>query len=187
MYAVIRTGGKQYLVSPGEQLKIETTAHKDGALEFSDVLAVSAEEEEETVAPVPPLRILCIDDEPLLRELIKEMLSRDGHQVEVGDSGQSGLDQFRLACERGRPFDVVITDLGMPYVDGRQVAKVVKQESPGTPVIMLTGWGALVKDDDNVPAQVDVIISKPPGFRELRKALSRFQSAARLQKRNSPE
>jgi large subunit ribosomal protein L21 len=44
MYAVIRTGGKQYLVSPGEQLKIETTAHKDGKLEFSDVLAVSAEE-----------------------------------------------------------------------------------------------------------------------------------------------
>jgi large subunit ribosomal protein L21 len=44
MYAVIRTGGKQYLVSPGEQLKIETTAHKDGNLEFSDVLAVSAEE-----------------------------------------------------------------------------------------------------------------------------------------------
>ncbi|GGA72716.1 50S ribosomal protein L21 [Edaphobacter acidisoli] len=44
MYAVIRTGGKQYLVSPGEQLKIETTAHNDGAIEFADVLAVSHEE-----------------------------------------------------------------------------------------------------------------------------------------------
>ncbi|HXC94120.1 MAG TPA: 50S ribosomal protein L21 [Edaphobacter sp.] len=44
MYAVIRTGGKQYLVSPGEQLRIETAAHEDGKLEFSDVLAVSAEE-----------------------------------------------------------------------------------------------------------------------------------------------
>ena len=44
MYAVIRTGGKQYLVSPGEQLKIETTAHENGKLEFSDILAVSAEE-----------------------------------------------------------------------------------------------------------------------------------------------
>jgi large subunit ribosomal protein L21 len=43
MYAVIRTGGKQYLVSPGETLKIERTEHKDGAIEFSDVLAVSAE------------------------------------------------------------------------------------------------------------------------------------------------
>ena len=44
MYAVIRTGGKQYLVSPGEKLKIETIAHENGAVEFSDVLAVSAEE-----------------------------------------------------------------------------------------------------------------------------------------------
>ena len=44
MYAVIRTGGKQYVVSPGETLKLERTAHSDGAIEFSDVLAVSAEE-----------------------------------------------------------------------------------------------------------------------------------------------
>ena len=44
MYAVIRTGGKQYLVSPGETLKLERTAHNDGAIEFSDILAVSAEE-----------------------------------------------------------------------------------------------------------------------------------------------
>jgi large subunit ribosomal protein L21 len=44
MYAVIRTGGKQYLVSPGEKFKIERTAHENGAIEFSDILAVSAEE-----------------------------------------------------------------------------------------------------------------------------------------------
>ena len=44
MYAVIRTGGKQYAVSPGETLKLERTAHTDGAIEFADVLAVSTEE-----------------------------------------------------------------------------------------------------------------------------------------------
>jgi large subunit ribosomal protein L21 len=43
MYAVIRTGGKQYLVSPGETLKIETIVHENGAVEFADVLAVSPE------------------------------------------------------------------------------------------------------------------------------------------------
>jgi CheY-like chemotaxis protein len=110
----------------------------------------------------------------LLRELIKEILERDGHEVEVSDSGQSGLDEFRLALKRGRPFDVVITDLGMPYLDGRQVAKAVKQESPSTPVVMLTGWGAFMKEDGNSPEQVDGIISKPPRSRELREALSRF-------------
>jgi large subunit ribosomal protein L21 len=44
MYAVIRTGGKQYRVAPGDKLKIETTAHEDGNLEFSDIIAVSGEE-----------------------------------------------------------------------------------------------------------------------------------------------
>ena len=44
MYAVIRTGGKQYVVSPGEKLKIERTAHENDTIEFSDVLAVSGEE-----------------------------------------------------------------------------------------------------------------------------------------------
>ncbi|WP_213805648.1 50S ribosomal protein L21 [Granulicella sp. dw_53] len=44
MYAVIRTGGKQYRVAPGDKLKIETTAHENGAVEFSDVIAFSGEE-----------------------------------------------------------------------------------------------------------------------------------------------
>ncbi len=130
-------------------------------------------EETESHVAIEPLQILCIDDEPLLRELIKEILERDGHEVEVSDSGQSGLDEFRIARERGRPFDVVITDLGMPYLDGRQVARALKQESPTTPVIMLTGWGAFMKEDGNTPEPVDGIISKPPRSRELREALSR--------------
>lgn len=44
MYAVIRTGGKQYRVAPGDKLKIETTASDNGAVEFSDILAISGEE-----------------------------------------------------------------------------------------------------------------------------------------------
>jgi signal transduction histidine kinase/CheY-like chemotaxis protein/uncharacterized membrane protein affecting hemolysin expression len=131
-------------------------------------------EAEESNVVVEPLQILCIDDEPLLRELIKEILEGDGHEVEVCDSGQSGLDEFRLARERGRPFDVVITDLGMPYLDGRQVTKALKQESPTTPVVMLTGWGAFMKEDGNTPEQVDGIVSKPPRSSELRAMLSRF-------------
>jgi len=119
--------------------------------------------------------------------LIKEILERDGHSVEVSDSGQSGLDEFRVARQRGRPFDVVITDLGMPYIDGRQVAKTIKQESPATPVVMLTGWGAFMKEDGNAPEQVDGIISKPPRTRELREILRRFTPAKTLSKNGSPK
>jgi CheY-like chemotaxis protein/anti-sigma regulatory factor (Ser/Thr protein kinase) len=121
-----------------------------------------------------PQKILCIDDEPLLRELLKEILERDGHQVEVSDGGQAGLDAFRAAHRRGNPFDVIITDLGMPYLDGRQVARTVKLESPRTPIILLTGWGAFMNEDGEAPAQVDTVLSKPPRSRELREALNRI-------------
>jgi CheY-like chemotaxis protein len=131
-----------------------------------------------------PLRILCIDDEPLLRELLREMLEREGHKVEVSESGQAGLEAFRDAGSRGLPFDVVFTDLGMPYFDGRQVAKVLKRESPNTPVVMLTGWGAFMKEDGEVPAQVDGILSKPPRSAEIREALQRI---ARRRNNNGTE
>jgi signal transduction histidine kinase/CheY-like chemotaxis protein len=122
---------------------------------------------------VPESRhILYIDDEPLLRELLKELLALDGHEVEICDCGEAGLTAFRSARTRGEPFDLVITDLGMPYVDGRQVAGLVKQDSPATPVILLTGWGAMMKEEG--PAQVDGILSKPPRLNELRELLLRL-------------
>ncbi|HWD90760.1 MAG TPA: ATP-binding protein [Verrucomicrobiae bacterium] len=118
-----------------------------------------------------PLNILCIDDEPLLRELLREILERDGHSVSLADGGQSGVDEFRAAAGNGRPFDVVLTDLGMPYFDGRQVVNVIKQESPGTPIIMLTGWGSFMKEDGDLPEQVSGILTKPPRSAELREML----------------
>jgi CheY-like chemotaxis protein len=128
-------------------------------------------------AALKPLRILCIDDEPLLRELLKEVLECDGHAVEVSDSGLSGLDAFRLARRQGQPFDLVITDLGMPYLDGRQVAKALKHESPATPLVMLTGWGTMLKEDGGPCAQVDAVLSKPPRWKELRETLCRLTQA----------
>jgi signal transduction histidine kinase/ActR/RegA family two-component response regulator/HAMP domain-containing protein len=145
-----------------------------------DRFQIEKEEEEES-ATVEPLRVLCIDDEPLVRELVKEMLERDGHQVEVSDNGQTGLDQFRLARERGRSYDVIITDLGMPYIDGRQVAKTIKQESPDTPVVMLTGWGALLREDEGKPDHVDIVLTKPPRSRDLRSALIRLRTEREYQ------
>jgi len=119
----------------------------------------------------PPMRILCVDDEFQQREVIKQMLGKDQHGVEVAAGGQAGLDAFRAARGRGAPFDLVITDLGMPYVDGREVALAVKRESPETPVILLTGWGAQIDTEAEMPSGVDYVASKPTTMKELRQAL----------------
>jgi len=133
----------------------------------------------EEAAPLPPLRILFVDDEPLLRQLVQSMLENDGHRVTVADGGESGLALFRQSLRTDMPFNVVITDLGMPGLDGRKLTVLLKQESPGTPVIMLTGWGALMRADDEVPVQVDCVLSKPPRVAELRTALAKTVRAAK--------
>lgn len=121
---------------------------------------------------IRPLRILAIDDEPAVRQLIKEMLEIDGHTVELAEEGRQGIETFYAAQQQGRPFDVVITDLGMPHIDGREVARIVKRTSAITPVIMLTGWGKRLGAEGNVPAEVDFILSKPPKLHELRQAVA---------------
>jgi CheY-like chemotaxis protein len=67
---------------------------------------------------------------------------------------------------------VVITDLGMPQVDGSKVASHVKAASPATPVILLTGWGQRLAVKGDVPVHVDRVLSKPPKLQELRQALA---------------
>jgi len=62
----------------------------------------------------------------------------------------------------------VITDLGMPYVDGNQVAQTVKELFPETPVILLTGWGRQMATGDEAPAHVDFMLPKPLELGELR-------------------
>jgi CheY-like chemotaxis protein len=135
-----------------------------------------------THAPLPTLRILCIDDEPLLREMLEQLLENSGHVAALADSGQAGLEMFRNARQLGEPFDVVITDLGMPYLDGRQVAQTIKRETPDMPVIMLTGWGTMMKDDGDTPTQVDAVLSKPPKINELFETISRVLEIRRNQK-----
>lgn len=134
-----------------------------------------------------PLRVLCIDDEPLLRELVKEMLQHDEHHVETADSGDAGIAMFRKALKDKNEFDVVITDLGMPYVDGRDVAKIIKRESPETPVLVLTGWGAFINDGGPASSAFDGILSKPPRLREIREMFRHVVGRrAKNQRKNSP-
>lgn len=118
------------------------------------------------------LRILIVDDDPLLTKSLRDTLETDGHVIVAAGGGQDGIDAFRKAQDGGEPFAVVITDLGMPYVDGRRVASAVKNLSPATPVILLTGWGQRLVAEGDVPPQVDRVLNKPPKLRELREALA---------------
>jgi signal transduction histidine kinase/ActR/RegA family two-component response regulator len=124
------------------------------------------------------LRLLVVDDDPLLIKSLRDSLEADGHIVTVAHGGQEGIDKFTHASKGREPFAVVITDLGMPHVDGSKVASAVKAASPVTPVILLTGWGQRLSAEGTVPASVDRVLNKPPRLRELRSALGELTAEA---------
>ncbi|MES2784633.1 MAG: PAS domain-containing protein [Pseudomonadota bacterium] len=125
------------------------------------------------VAPVP-LHLLIVDDDPFLLRAVHVALEREGHRVVAKNAGQAGIDTFATSLAGGEAFDAVITDLGMPYVDGRMVAAAIKRMSPSTPVIMLTGWGERLIAECDIPEHVDQMLSKPPKLRDLRLTLARL-------------
>ena len=122
------------------------------------------------------LRILVVDDDPLLIKSLRDTLEIDGHAVTTATGGQAGIDAFLSVDKPDEQFAVVITDLGMPYVDGRKVATAVKAASPSTPVILLTGWGQRLVAEGDIPPHVDRVLNKPPKLRELRAALAELTS-----------
>jgi signal transduction histidine kinase/CheY-like chemotaxis protein len=118
------------------------------------------------------LRLLLVDDDPLFLKSLGDLLESDGHMVTEASGGQQAIDAFRAAQQRREPYSAVVTDLGMPYVDGRRVAAAVKEASPTTPVILLTGWGQRLMSDDDFPPNIDRVLTKPPKLRELRQTLA---------------
>jgi len=162
----------------GAQLQIDSAPGAGTAVRLRFVPAGEDELPDTGWGVLPPaakrtLRVLLVDDDAVLAHSMTDILQAEGHHVTAAAGGQQGIAEFSAALARGEPFDVVITDLGMPKVDGRQVAQAVKAASPATPVLMLTGWGRRMSEDGERPPHVDQLLSKPPRLAELRAALAR--------------
>jgi PAS domain S-box-containing protein len=168
VYGVVkRHGGDLEIESaPGQGTTIRMTFAAAGE-------ARATSRQENGGGPVARRRILVIDDDPILLRSLRDALGGDGHIVEIAGDGAAGVEAFQAASERGQGFDVVITDLGMPKMDGRRVAAAIKQVSHSTPVILLTGWGERLMAEEEKPAHIDLVLGKPPKLRDLRAALAK--------------
>jgi signal transduction histidine kinase/ActR/RegA family two-component response regulator len=125
---------------------------------------------------VKPQRILVVEDRPTIRQMLVEYLTLDGHTVEVTTNGREGASRFLEATSRARPADaygLVITDLAMPEMSGAQLARMVKAVAPVTPVILLTGFGDILRTAGEQPPSVDLIVPKPVSLNGLRAAITR--------------
>ena len=117
-----------------------------------------------------PRRLLVIDDEEMVRSMLADVLLTFGYEVEPADCGQSALAQFRA----GR-YQVVITDLRMPGMNGLEVTERLRQIDPGLPVILLTAGAAEVEDERRANV---LVVRKPVSLVGLGEAIDMACRAA---------
>ena len=150
---------------------IDITSEIGRGTTFTIALPVgNAVEELDVVEPetgvARPLRILVADDQEVICELIAEYLRADGHMVDVAADGNEALDKFDPSR-----FDLVVTDQSMPGMSGEQLARAVNQAAPGTPVILLTGFGDEMQARGTLPEGICLIVGKPVSAADLRRAV----------------
>jgi len=126
-----------------------------------------ASNRESTSARIRPLRVLLVDDEEIVRQILREYLIGDDHVVETAANGHEALDKLPKAA-----FDVVILDRAMPGLSGDQVAVAIKELKPELPVILLTGFGNMMQATGEKPPGIDLVLAKPVTIAGLRSALA---------------
>jgi DNA-binding NtrC family response regulator len=119
-----------------------------------------------------PLRVLVVEDDPMIRGIETEYMVSDGHTVETAADGREGLSKFHAS-----KFDLVLVDRAMPEINGDQLTEAIKELDPDMPVILVTGFTDIL-GGDRKRRRANLILSKPFSHDSLREAVGRAVSAA---------
>jgi len=122
----------------------------------------------EEAPPAPrQLRILAVDDEPGITRAVARLLRPTGHVVQTASSGEEALEVLQKDT-----FDVVLSDLGMPGMDGWELAEHVQQRWPHIRFVLATGWGASIDASEASAMGVASVLAKPYRMEDLEHALA---------------
>ncbi len=150
----------------GGEILVESEPGKGTTFILHLPMGYEEEESKETAVKTTrngrPARILVIDDEDAVRDILSRMLKVKGHQVVVAANGEEGIERFK-----SETFDLVMTDLGMPKISGWEVSKAIKGMNPKVPIAMITGWGMELNREKLSESGVDLIVSKPFNFDQV--------------------
>ena len=113
-------------------------------------------------------RILLVDDEETVRGFLKRGLELDGHSVVLAIDGSDGLDRLGEG-----PFDLLLTDIRMPVMDGIALALSAKRDHPDMPILLMTGYAEQRERAKNLETIVEDVLTKPFSLAEMREAVRR--------------
>jgi CheY-like chemotaxis protein len=149
-------------------MALESTVGKGTKFTFRFAAQAPCADTAESAAPTlaQPLRILIVDDQPLICEILSECLAHDCHTTDFAVSGTEALEKFHAG-----KFDLVITDKAMPEMNGDRLAAAVKKIAPETRVILLTGFGENCDPSQRGDA-IDLVLGKPATTTDLRRAVA---------------
>jgi DNA-binding response OmpR family regulator len=125
--------------------------------------------------PGASMKLLVVEDEKRMVELLRKGLTEEGHTVTCATDGSSGLDMAA-----NYDFDVIILDIMMPKLDGYEVARRLRSEKVATPVLMLTAKDSVPDIVHGLDVGADDYLTKPFSFNELLARLRAVQRRARV-------
>jgi len=161
----------------GVKIGTEGLAQKQKEVFSSGNLISSGKDEEDSFSSLRcRFKILVVDDDENIRDVLEDFLNFEGHKPILAKDGEEALKLFSE-----RDFDVVITDLGMPGMSGWELSRYIKQRKPEMPVVIITGWGAQLSCEDLKKNKVEWILSKPFNLDQVQQLLERV-GAMRLKK-----
>ena len=117
-------------------------------------------------------KVLCIDDEPLIRQSVTAMLSSIGLDVETASDGPNGLSMIDE-----NDFQLVICDCGLPGMDGTEVIRQIKQRAPNLPVVMISGWSQSALDG----VEADEFLRKPVAYEDFLRVIKKHVPVEAIQ------
>ena len=115
----------------------------------------------------PPVHVLVVDDERVVRRALQRILERDGNRVTLAECGEQALEAYH---QGGGDFDVVILDVMMPDVDGREVLRRMREVDPGVRVILSSGFTA--ESDPSLTVEGTWLLQKPYTPDQVRTAIA---------------
>ena len=119
------------------------------------------------VLPPSPKRILVVEDDAAVLDVLVDLLRRDGHSAVTAATGQEELRKFRSDA-----FDLVLVDRALPDMSGDQVALSIKERAAHQPVALVTGFADIMEAMGDRPAGVDLVVGKPFTLARLREAIA---------------